>query len=336
MPADPLPPPRPELIALLDAVKDHPDEDTPRLVLADWLDEQDNPLDAERAKFIRAQIAKPRANHVGTGAKRTAFLKRWLGPVTEFAGTLGKRIEFFRGLPTIKVHGLRFAKRDVPGILATAFEAFAFVQLVIVTGPGGARMADKAARPEMRYVPWLSLDPEINPFRAWRRPWRHSVSPNLAGIAGSSAPATRRSASRARKAARGQPGSRTIAEVVDRLQQVGRWRRGRAGELAPSREPAMPLSGEQQHRRRGRGSTRRRAALRRPPRTRSAQQPAPHREWESPAAGPVRRPAPGVIPNPVDSFPSVAGLCEEAGAMRVVKHRPHRGHATEINQPDCV
>jgi uncharacterized protein (TIGR02996 family) len=48
---DRLPPPRPELIALLDAVKDHPYDDTPRLVLADWLDEQDNELDAEREKF---------------------------------------------------------------------------------------------------------------------------------------------------------------------------------------------------------------------------------------------------------------------------------------------
>src|SRR5262245_41544746 len=117
MPAKrPTSPTRPELIALLDAVKDNPDEDTPRLVLADWLDEQDNPLDAERAKFIRAQIAKPRAKLLGTGAKRTEFLKRWLGPIAECAGTLGKRVEFFRGLPTIKIHGFRFVEPDVPAL----------------------------------------------------------------------------------------------------------------------------------------------------------------------------------------------------------------------------
>ncbi len=47
MSTDPLAPPRPELLALLDAVKDFPDDDTPRLMLADrasmfgdrvWLD----------------------------------------------------------------------------------------------------------------------------------------------------------------------------------------------------------------------------------------------------------------------------------------------------------
>ena len=173
------PQPRPELIALLDAVKDHPDEDTPRLVLADWLDEQDNAIDAERAKFIRAQIAKPRAKLVGTGPKRTEFLKRWLGPIAEFAGTLGKRVEFFRGLPVIKVHGWRLAKPDVPALLAS--EPFAFVQLVTVTAAGGSRMAELAAIPELRYVPGLGLNPEMAPFRASEAATLFG-SPNLTGL----------------------------------------------------------------------------------------------------------------------------------------------------------
>jgi uncharacterized protein (TIGR02996 family) len=52
MPSDPIAPPRPELLALLDAVKDHPDEDTPRLVLADWLQEHDDP----RGELMRLQV----------------------------------------------------------------------------------------------------------------------------------------------------------------------------------------------------------------------------------------------------------------------------------------
>jgi|SRR5579883_928884 len=64
MSVDPLAPARPELLALLDAVKDHPDDDTPRLVLADWLDEQDDPLDAERARFIREHITAVRGTPV--------------------------------------------------------------------------------------------------------------------------------------------------------------------------------------------------------------------------------------------------------------------------------
>jgi uncharacterized protein (TIGR02996 family) len=38
--------------ALLSAITAHPDEDTPRLAYADWLDENEAPLQAE---FIRVQ-----------------------------------------------------------------------------------------------------------------------------------------------------------------------------------------------------------------------------------------------------------------------------------------
>ena len=39
--------------ALLTAIADSPDEDTPRLVYADWLDENGDP---DKAEFIRVQI----------------------------------------------------------------------------------------------------------------------------------------------------------------------------------------------------------------------------------------------------------------------------------------
>jgi uncharacterized protein (TIGR02996 family) len=103
----PTSPPRPELVALLDAVKDHSDDDTPRLVLADWLDEQGNELDAERAAFVRADIDACRGRGLrptlSTEAERAAEaerFKRWLGPVAEFA-TGG----FHRGLPTVWLTG---------------------------------------------------------------------------------------------------------------------------------------------------------------------------------------------------------------------------------------
>ena len=40
-------------LALRAAITDFPDEDTPRLIYADWLDETERP---ERAEFIRLQI----------------------------------------------------------------------------------------------------------------------------------------------------------------------------------------------------------------------------------------------------------------------------------------
>src|SRR5205809_873779 len=105
-------PPRPELLALLDAIKDHPDDDTPRLVLADWLDEQDDPLDAERAAFIRTDIAEHRAGRLVsllTEADRPArelALRRWFGPVADLA--TGSRFE--RGLPVLFAEGPRLLK----------------------------------------------------------------------------------------------------------------------------------------------------------------------------------------------------------------------------------
>src|SRR5262245_27194895 len=48
--------PHPDLLAMLEAVKDHPDDDAPRLVLADWLEEYGR-TESEwaRARFIRLQ-----------------------------------------------------------------------------------------------------------------------------------------------------------------------------------------------------------------------------------------------------------------------------------------
>ena len=39
--------------AFLDAIREAPDDDTPRLIFADWLDEHG---DGDRAAFIRTQV----------------------------------------------------------------------------------------------------------------------------------------------------------------------------------------------------------------------------------------------------------------------------------------
>jgi uncharacterized protein (TIGR02996 family) len=44
--------------ALLRAICDNPEDDTPRLVYADWLDEQGGESDIARAEFIRLQVAE--------------------------------------------------------------------------------------------------------------------------------------------------------------------------------------------------------------------------------------------------------------------------------------
>ncbi len=86
--------PRPPVLALLRAAKEAPEDDTPRLVLADWLQEHGGPPDLARAEFVRVQCALAR---LPKGDSRRAALQRreqelreqhraaWLGPLLDRA-----------------------------------------------------------------------------------------------------------------------------------------------------------------------------------------------------------------------------------------------------------
>src|SRR5215475_6482850 len=76
--------------ALLAAVAAQPDDDLPRLVYADWLDEHGDP---DRAEFIRVQCAMARPPMTKAAFERwfsrsqellTVHRERWLGPLAEF------------------------------------------------------------------------------------------------------------------------------------------------------------------------------------------------------------------------------------------------------------
>ena len=56
-----LPPvPGPEVLALLAEARDRPEEDGPRLVLADYLMEHGDPAEQARGEFIRLQVLSER------------------------------------------------------------------------------------------------------------------------------------------------------------------------------------------------------------------------------------------------------------------------------------
>ena len=81
--------------ALLAAIRAHPDEDTPRLIYADWLQENGH---AERAEFIRLQCL-PDADE--SQQMREAELEernraKWLTGLPQFVGA---RWDFRRGFP---------------------------------------------------------------------------------------------------------------------------------------------------------------------------------------------------------------------------------------------
>jgi uncharacterized protein (TIGR02996 family) len=73
--------------AFLDAIREQPDDDAPRLVYADWLEEHGQP---QRAEFIRVQCERAR---LPEGSSRAYDLERreaalwaahaaaWLGPL---------------------------------------------------------------------------------------------------------------------------------------------------------------------------------------------------------------------------------------------------------------
>ena len=63
-----------ELRALIRACKAEPDDDAPRLILADWLEEHG---EGERAAFIRAQIARPDDASIQPNLDWAGEWKRW-------------------------------------------------------------------------------------------------------------------------------------------------------------------------------------------------------------------------------------------------------------------
>jgi uncharacterized protein (TIGR02996 family) len=83
---------RPEVGALLDAAKEAPEDDGPRLVLADWLDDHG---EHDRAEFVRTQLrlapgsTPPDAAQIAALRRRSAEVLGehggcWLGPLWRF------------------------------------------------------------------------------------------------------------------------------------------------------------------------------------------------------------------------------------------------------------
>src|SRR5436309_8343756 len=70
--------PRPQVIAFLDAIKENPDDDTPRLILADWLMENG---DEVRGEFLQLQcrlapLAEDDPNRAALVAREVELLQR--------------------------------------------------------------------------------------------------------------------------------------------------------------------------------------------------------------------------------------------------------------------
>jgi uncharacterized protein (TIGR02996 family) len=101
-------PPRPEVLAFLQDIKQNPDDDTPRLILADWLEEHDDP----RGEFLRVQCELARhltkSNRQAALKARerellTAFEREWLAPLQEGYSAAQSEATFHRGLVQLRL-----------------------------------------------------------------------------------------------------------------------------------------------------------------------------------------------------------------------------------------
>jgi uncharacterized protein (TIGR02996 family) len=176
---------RRELVALLDACKDAHDDDAPRLVLADWLEEHGGADDRARAEFVRSQVARERLDHEqpewGRCLRRERELLRahaavWLGPITR-VGTVDwdSLATYSRGLVHLPagVAGLA-AAQEREGLAAS--EEWAWVDGLALSPSGG----DGDGGPELLCgSPLFDGLTELY-FRDWN--WRADAAGGLAAL----------------------------------------------------------------------------------------------------------------------------------------------------------
>src|SRR5438874_2329406 len=81
-------PPRPQVLSLLEQAKDTPDDDAPRLVLADWLEEYGDEHDRARAELIRTQCRRARLISYTPAADELdeRIVKLWRGQKKHWLG----------------------------------------------------------------------------------------------------------------------------------------------------------------------------------------------------------------------------------------------------------
>jgi uncharacterized protein (TIGR02996 family) len=121
-----VPLPRPQVLAFLREIKDRPEDDAPRLLLADWLEEHNDP----RGEFVRLQVARshlpPRdLRRPSLEHREQELLSRysalWLGPLR----TRPVHCRFDRGLIRLAVHATHLFGGLEPE--AAPAESFAWV-----------------------------------------------------------------------------------------------------------------------------------------------------------------------------------------------------------------
>jgi uncharacterized protein (TIGR02996 family) len=144
-----------DLLALLRAAKEEPDDLVPRRLLADWLEEHGQP---ERAEHIRLQLERVTAvpRRPLPGPREAELLARfaddWLGPLRPY---LMSPYELTRGL--LHVTGDNRKMSSKAGRATLTPESFAWVECLRMSGVGPVTASAFAALPALAGVLRLNL-----------------------------------------------------------------------------------------------------------------------------------------------------------------------------------
>jgi uncharacterized protein (TIGR02996 family) len=153
----------PQVLALLRDIKEHPEDDTPRLVLADWLQEFGTTESVRaRGEFIYLQCRLAAREDAGLAREAverreyalwSAYGDDWLGPWRDWAD----RGNFFRGLLRLAFRGLgwKAGERQDPA-------AWVWVDGLLVRELDAPAARELASSPCLAHL--LSLDLSGNPF----------------------------------------------------------------------------------------------------------------------------------------------------------------------------
>jgi uncharacterized protein (TIGR02996 family) len=175
---------RPEVLALLREAKESPEDDTPRLVLADWLDEHGDP---DRAEFIRLQLrlapgsalrAKERnaLQHRSTelldrhgGAWMGPLWRFWLSPVVWHRGLLA--VGLTKRMPPLKI------KDALPWIDTALFQVSGkrnlehAAEVLSLSGMNHVHLDLRQSLRESRLLDLLAMIPEDRCLRTLSWDW---------------------------------------------------------------------------------------------------------------------------------------------------------------------
>lgn len=149
-------PPRLGLRPFLEDIRETPDDTSLRLILADWLEDQDNPEDSARAELIRLQCGQELAIANSRRQRRemeliSAWSESWLGQLAE--RTLDW--QFDRGLLRLNFGSNEFFSPEVEDVSRS--EAFLWTDSIALHGFGYSAMERLAQDPRIAGVRELCI-----------------------------------------------------------------------------------------------------------------------------------------------------------------------------------